>query len=139
LNLSGPEIKNGTGFHVTCIKVMPMMPTTSTTTLLDLRLNFNMAELIWKAPMKYYSQTDEASFFGWLQSIPGVTHVEGRGRELVIHLRSMRLSATSLRELIALYKRYDGNMSELAQFANGSNSTWFRAPTASWHKAVFGK
>jgi len=88
--------------------------------------------------MKYYSKGDEAAFFGWLHSISGVTHVQGRGCELAIFLRSKRLSATSLRELIALYKRYEGNMSELAQFANQSNSTWFQAPNAYWHKAVFG-
>ena len=70
--------------------------------------------------MRYYSPSDEAAFFGWLQSIPGVIRVHGQGRELVIELRSKRLSASSLRELIALYRRYEGNMSELAQFANYS-------------------
>lgn len=89
--------------------------------------------------MRYYSPSDEAAFFGWLQSIPGVIRVHGQGRELVIELRSKRLSASSLRELIALYRRYEGNMSELAQFANASNSAWFQAPSAYWYKAVFGK
>lgn len=89
-----------------------------------------MAELIWKAPMQYYSQADEAAFFAWLQSIPDVTSVEGRGRELVIHLRSKHISASSLRELIALYKRYEGDMSELGAFENESNSAWFKAPSA---------
>jgi hypothetical protein len=96
-----------------------------------------MAELIWKAPMKYFSQADETSFFEWLQSIPGIIGVDGRGRELVIRLRSTSLSEASLRELIALYRRYEGDMSELAQFANRSNSVWFQSPTAYWYKAVF--
>lgn len=96
-----------------------------------------MAKLIWTAPMRYYSKNDEAAFFGWLKSIPGVTDVVGSGRELAIHLRSKRLAAVSLRELIALYRRYEGNMTELAQFANESNASWFLAPTAYWHKEVF--
>jgi len=96
-----------------------------------------MAELIWTAPMHYYSPSDEAAFFGWLQSIPGVTGVRGQGRELVIRLKSKRLSQTALRELLALYCRYSGRMSELEQFANDTNRSWFQDPDAYWYKAVF--
>jgi len=42
-----------------------------------------------------------------------------------------------LRELIALYRRYDGKMSELEQFANDTNRSWFQNPAAYWYKAVF--
>jgi hypothetical protein len=97
-----------------------------------------MPQLIWTAPMRYYSQADEAAFFVWLQSIPGVVDAKGRGRELLIYLRSKRISASSLREFIALYQRYHGNMSELAQFENSANSHWFRSPEAYWFKNVFG-
>lgn len=89
--------------------------------------------------MRYASPGDESAFFAWLQSIPGVVKVEGRGRELIIYLRSKRLSATALRELLALYVRYRGNLRELAQFENPSNSAWFRARNAYWHKGVWGK
>lgn len=75
--------------------------------------------------MQYFSSRDEAAFFGWLQSIPGVTSVRGQGLELHIQLRTSRLSQESLRELIALYKRYNGNFSELARFENDSNRDWF--------------
>src|SRR5947209_6612088 len=97
-----------------------------------------MPRLIWKAPIRYASPGDEAAFFGWLQSIPGVVRVEGQGRELFIYLRSNRLSAVSLREFIALYKRYKGNMPELARFENASNSSWFKVRSALWYKAIFG-
>ena len=96
-----------------------------------------MAELIWTAPMHYYSHSDEAAFFGWLQSIPGVTGVHGQGQELIIRLRSKRLSKIALRELLALYRRYNGRMSELEQFANDTNRSWFQNPDAYWYKAVF--
>lgn len=88
--------------------------------------------------MRYLSHGDEAAFFAWLKSVPGVIAVVGSGRELQIQLRSKRLSQQGLRELIALYTRYDGNLSELAQFATEANSAWFKAPNAVWHRAVFG-
>jgi len=88
--------------------------------------------------MRYLSHGDEAAFFAWLKSVPGVIAVVGSSRELQIQLRSKRLSQQGLRELIALYTRYDGNLSELAQFATEANSAWFKAPNAVWHRAVFG-
>jgi len=89
--------------------------------------------------MRYGSPGDESAYFAWLQSIPGVMRIEGRGRELMIHLRSKRLSARALRELLALYSRYGGNLRELAQFESPSNASWFRAPDAYWYKGVWGK
>jgi hypothetical protein len=97
-----------------------------------------MATLVWQAPMRYFSQGDETAFFSWLQSISGVVSVQGCGCELHIRLRSKRLSAQSLREFIALYQRYQGNMSELALFANPSNFSWFADPSAHWFFQVFG-
>ena len=98
-----------------------------------------MATLIWRAPMQYLSAGDEAAFFGWLQTIPGVVSVTGCGRELHIRLRATRISATALREFIALYQRYRGNMRELAQFANSSNASWFMSKEAPWYAKVFGR
>jgi len=98
-----------------------------------------MTVLVWTARLTYYSAGDERAFFGWLESIPGVLKVEGRGSELHIHLRSKRLSATALRELLALYMRFRGNMQELAQFEASSNASWFRNPKGYWYEAVFGE
>ncbi len=96
-----------------------------------------MATLVWQAPMTYLSAGDEAAFFTWLQSIPGVVAVRGVGRELHVSLKSRRISQASLRELIALYSRFGGRLSELAQFENTSNTTWFRSPAAIWYAGVF--
>ena len=87
--------------------------------------------------MAYNSQGDEAAFFGWLHSIAGVTGVRGQGRELIIQLKSKRLSQAALRDLLALYWRYDGRMSELAQFVNERNRSWFQHPGTYWYAAVF--
>lgn len=87
----------------------------------------------------YFSPGDETAFFTWLQGIPGVVGVQGVGRELRIRLRSRRLSAKSLRELIALYWRYGGVLSELAHFENPTNAAWLRDPKAYWHRRMFPK
>lgn len=87
--------------------------------------------------MRYGSPGDEAAFFDWLQSIPGVLSVRGEGRELHIRLRSKRLSSQALRELIALYVRYNGRMNELAQFATPSNEAWFKSKESYWYRKVF--
>ena len=75
-----------------------------------------MPTLKWNGAMWYWSPGDERAFFSWLESIGGVTRVEGRGRTLQIHLRSRRLSRTAQRELVAIYKRYGGDLRELAPF-----------------------
>ncbi|MFT3735484.1 MAG: hypothetical protein QM776_10735 [Rhodocyclaceae bacterium] len=84
-----------------------------------------MATLIWKAQMRYGSPGDEAAFFNWLQAIPGVVNVSGVGTELHIRFRSKRLSTPALRELFALYDRYDGDTTELVIFRSAANAAWF--------------
>jgi len=88
---------------------------------------------------RYYAQLDEAAFFSWLQSISGVTKVEGTQEGLVVHLRSSRLSEVALRDLLALHFRYELPMQSLAQFETPKNSSWFKAREAYWYNKVFGK
>ena len=86
-----------------------------------------MPRLVWSAPMRYSSAGDEAAFFGWLQSIAGVIRVEGRGCELVIQLKSSRVSEATLRELKAVFKRYEGNLGDLEVLNTVSNQVaWSR-------------
>jgi len=87
----------------------------------------------------YYSQSDEAAFFNWLQAIPGVSSVVGTPTGLEVTLRSKRLSQVALRELLALHFRYGLPMKDLAQFETAQNKSWFRAPHMYWHKKVFGR
>jgi len=47
-----------------------------------------MAILEWRRPIVFRSEMDEKVFFSWLESIPGVTRVEGKGRQIIIHMRS---------------------------------------------------
>jgi len=90
----------------------------------------------WRRPLRYFSAGDEDAFFRWLQAIPGIVAVEGSGRELAIRFRSTKVSSAALTELIALYRRYDGDLADLAVFESRSNRKWFRNPGAYWYRAV---
>jgi len=84
-----------------------------------------------------WSQGDESAFFRWLESIPGVEGVKGQGLELIVTLRSSRISSLALRELIALHTRYNLPMQSLAQFETTTNKKWFRSKKAYWYSKVF--
>jgi hypothetical protein len=87
----------------------------------------------------FYSQSDEASFFAWLESIPGITRVVGDHRGLVATLRSDKLSKPALWNLLALHFRYNLPMRALARFETPQNRAWFCEPKMFWYKGVFGK
>jgi len=74
----------------------------------------------------YWSQLDEAAFFSWLEAIPGVVRVVGVGNELVVTLRSSRISFAAMRELIALHVRYNLTLRGLAQFKTPKNKALFK-------------
>lgn len=93
--------------------------------------------LIWHAPLSFYSRADEAAFFSWLNAIPEVKSITGVGRELHIELSSDVVSEASLRELLAIYSRYIGNMKELEEFVTPENESWFKNKKAYWYASVF--
>ncbi|WP_090228960.1 hypothetical protein [Filomicrobium insigne] len=87
---------------------------------------------------RFYSSYDEDAFFGWLKAIGCVVNFYGRGKTLYIDVASGKLTEESLRELLALFRRYDVEMKQLAQFASDANHHWFSEPTKYWHSDVFG-
>ena len=80
------------------------------------------------------SQLDEKHLFEWAAEIPGFL----RWEQDTLVIRS-RLSETSLRDLLALFSRYEIPMVQLAQLLTDKNKEWFAAPHMYWHKRVFGK
>jgi hypothetical protein len=88
--------------------------------------------------VRFYSAEDETAFFGWIGRIVCVSHVEGRGDQILLHLPTKRVSALGLRELIGLFARYNVDMRQLAQFETSQNREWFRNSSTLWHKRVFG-
>ena len=79
------------------------------------------------------SQLDERHLFEWAMQIPGVL----RWEQDVLVVKSSNISQASLRDLLALFSRYQIPMQQLAQFRNARNEVWFAAPQMYWHKTVF--
>ena len=88
--------------------------------------------------VRFFSQSDEAAFFGWLESLSFVEHVEGRGRTLYIKIRSPAVDEDGLRELLALFRRYGVDMAQLVAFDREEFADWFRRSDAYWHREIFG-
>lgn len=98
-----------------------------------------MPILVRKPDGPYLSPGDERAFFEWAGRIPCVSRLEGVGEELRLHVKGRRISQRCLRELIALFHRYDVSMGQLAQFESSSNQSWFRNRSAFWYVPVFGR
>jgi len=79
------------------------------------------------------SQLDERHLFEWAMQVPGVL----RWEQDVLVVKSLNISQASLRDLLALFFRYQIPMQQLAQFRNARNEAWFAAPQMYWHKKVF--
>jgi hypothetical protein len=88
--------------------------------------------------VRFYSQGDEAAFFGWLSKLPFVERYEGRGLTLYISVNAMAVDEDGLRELLALFRRYGVELKQLAVFDRDEFADWFRSEHAYWHKGVFG-
>ncbi len=94
-------------------------------------------KLIVKGPT-YFSQRDEDLFYQWLDSIPSVGSVGGKGYEVHIELKRQP-SKADLRELLALFFRYRMDMEPLAALKTARNEEWFAGnEKAFWHRPVFG-
>jgi hypothetical protein len=90
------------------------------------------AKRVW-----YYSENDEAAFFEWLDKLPCVEKYEGELDVLEIHINQARLDAGSLYELLALFRRYNIDMTQLRVFDRDEFASWFRNPKSYWFKEVF--
>jgi hypothetical protein len=80
------------------------------------------------------SQLDERYLFEWAMQIPGAL----RWEQDTLVMKSLNLSQASLRDLLALFFRYQMQMKQLAQFRNSRNEIWFADPRTYWHSRVFG-
>lgn len=82
---------------------------------------------------KFFSEGDEKAFFTWLQSFAG----EATGVHRSLHV-NVTVDEENLRELIALFFRYNIDMRQLAQFGTEENENWFKRPEKFWYKSIFG-
>jgi hypothetical protein len=76
--------------------------------------------------VRFFSQGYEDAFFAWIARIRCVSHVEGVGTEIRLHIPRRAVSWACLRELIGLFWRYEINMGQLVQFETSANTQVFR-------------
>ncbi|MFC4259034.1 hypothetical protein ACFOZ5_08345 [Marinobacter lacisalsi] len=91
-----------------------------------------------KEPSKFYSYLDEENFFKWMQSIPAVNLIEREGHHLVITLIDQDIEEMDLRDLIAVFARYQIDMGDLKKFADTEHGEWINNPDAYWYCSIFG-
>ncbi|MEV6255828.1 hypothetical protein AB0L97_21495 [Nocardia sp. NPDC051911] len=85
----------------------------------------------------YYSPEDEAAFFGWLDKIACVESYYGRVRTLYLTIDLEAVDEGGLCEIVALYRRYNIDLSELRVLGAGRVGPWFSDPDRWWHEGVF--
>lgn len=61
----------------------------------------------------YYSKHDESAFFEWLDKLQCVASYEGQGDTLYINIQKKKVDESCLRELLALFYRYNVDLSQL--------------------------
>lgn len=99
-------------------------------------MNQQPTRLIAKSVL-FFSEHDEDAFFHWLEILACVAEYHGEGIDLLITLKDDSLDDESLRELLALFNRYDIDLSQLAKFETDANRHWFRDSKAYWYEKVF--
>lgn len=82
--------------------------------------------------VRFSSRLDEKHMFAWALEIPGVVGWE----QDTLLVRGRTISEIALRDLLALFRRYDVPMEQLQIFRNARNESWFANPIMYWHKSV---
>jgi len=87
--------------------------------------------------VRYYSQSDETAFFNWLNSIECVSEIQGYGSSLELTVHFTTIPEEDLRELIAIFSRYQVDLKQLRVFETSENASWFTQNNrAYWHKKL---
>ena len=62
----------------------------------------------------YWSDGDERAHFEWLDRISAVKEVRGEGVRVFLRIDPRAVDSSVLRELEAIYRRYDGDLEQLS-------------------------
>ena len=85
--------------------------------------------------VRFGSQLDEKHLFVWALEISGVSSWD----QDTLLVKRRTIAEASLRDLLALFYRYNIPMAQLQIFLNAKNESWFSDPIMYWHKKVFPK
>jgi hypothetical protein len=83
---------------------------------------------------RFFSRLDEEAFFTWLEKLPCVSKVEGKGDTVFIRVLESKVEECALRELLALFRRYGVGMKQLAVFDKQEFARWFHNRDAYWYE-----
>ena len=61
----------------------------------------------------FYSEGDERAHFEWIERIECIQQARGHVRRLYLHIDPTSVSHADYWELVALYRRYGGNLEQL--------------------------
>ncbi len=86
----------------------------------------------------FFSEKDEELFFEWLDKIKCVKKYEGHFCTLDIEVDADLIDENELREMIALFLRYDVDMKQLAMFDHPQFSVWLKNKSTHWYGVIFG-
>lgn len=96
------------------------------------------SEIVLRADrVEYFSQFDEAAFFEWLDKIKCISRYDGEGSVLYIYITKSLVDDYCLRDLLAIFNRYNIDMKQLIVFMTKKNKVWFSKPTMYWFDRVF--
>jgi hypothetical protein len=70
----------------------------------------------------YWSEGDERAHFEWMQRIPCVRDDTGAGTRVFLTIDEDAVTADDVRELDALYRRYDGDNAQLLRLDGNQNA-----------------
>ena len=87
--------------------------------------------------VRFFSQCDEAAFFEWIKKLSFIQKIEGRGRTLYLLVNRAAIDEDALRELLALFHRFEIDLRQLAVFDREEFVEWFRNKNAYWHSEIF--
>lgn len=94
-------------------------------------------ELIARS-VNFLSALDQEAFADWLDRTNCVVECRAANADRIIVLKGGAISDACLRSLIALFDRYEIEMTQLAAFETSKNRSWFRHPQKYWYAGVFG-
>ena len=88
---------------------------------------------------KFYCDDDKKAFFEWLKALDGLERTWIERDIIYIELKSRRIKAKNLCDLIGFFYRNKLNMKQLAQFCTHQNKHWFFDDKVMfWHTKIFG-
>lgn len=88
--------------------------------------------------VKFYCKEDEDAFFEWIEKIQSIETFSSRWKFLYLHVSCNGVNDEDLRELLALFYRYNIEMSQLIEFLTSENKAWFYDNKKTfWYKKVF--